>query len=232
MKLNRFGINRVDFSVLQRAAYEEPVMMLVEGALGAEHDPIRGTSEAIMFGQKAPLGTGTVEIQVDVDAGAPAIFTPRVTVASREQDLLRGARKRFRENLIDGNAADAGTSHLEATQLASSLITGPRVYSTRRNGVLPTPDTLHLVRIAPDGVREIISTDADFVPMSPRQASTPASAVHGAAPNNGAQAFPTRVSDTSGGLRRVVFQPSSPNADDLYEIGRLMSMTRAFNGHQ
>jgi hypothetical protein len=256
MKQNRFGLNRVDFGVFQRAAYEEPVMMMVEGAIGAEYDPMRGTCEAIMFGQKAPLGTGTVEIQVDIDAGAPPIVAPRVAVASREQDLLRGTRKHFREDLVNGGdgTKDKGTAHLRAVKLAASLAGPAPVRSRRSDGVLPLPSSLHIIRIAPDGVREVTHADGDFVPMSPQRRSgsdntaSSCAAVSGAKRSQdcapGAQPFPAPapaaapailsaypdIGEASGGLRRLAFQPSSPSANDLYEIERIVAQHTSGSG--
>ena len=101
MPLTRHGINRVDFSVLQRASFEESTEMMYYGALGAELDPLRGVCENIMFGQKPPIGTGTTAVQEDASAEwepHATHYAPRDLVASREQDLLQGAKKRFRES--------------------------------------------------------------------------------------------------------------------------------------
>jgi hypothetical protein len=97
MPLTRNGINRVDLSVIQRASYEEPVEMLLRGAVTADEDPLRGMCEAVMFGQKPPMGTGTVELQMH--AGTAPLAGIRPTVSSREQRSLPGQLKRFRENL-------------------------------------------------------------------------------------------------------------------------------------
>jgi DNA-directed RNA polymerase beta' subunit len=114
MPLTRHGINRVDFSVLQRASFEESTEMMYFGALGAELDPLRGVCETIIFGQKPPIGTGTTAVQEDTSrewAGHATTYTPRDLVASREQDLLRGAKKHFREaRASQGNAGPAPAS--------------------------------------------------------------------------------------------------------------------------
>lgn len=105
MPLTRHGINRVDFSVLQRASFEESTEMMYFGALGAEMDPLRGVCETIIFGQKPPIGTGTTAVQEDTSrewAGHATTYTPRDLVTSREQDLLRGAKKHFREARASG----------------------------------------------------------------------------------------------------------------------------------
>jgi DNA-directed RNA polymerase II subunit RPB1 len=121
MALSRHGINRTDYSVLQRASFEEPVDNLQAAAAAGTVDPLRGLSESIYVGAKAPLGTGTVAVQEDVDAdikrrrhgneGAP--LPQRVTVSSREQRGLPGAAKHFREN----TTGTGTTTTLAATRL-------------------------------------------------------------------------------------------------------------------
>ncbi len=124
MALSRHGINRTDYSVLQRASFEEPVDNLQAAAAAGTVDPLRGLSESIYVGAKAPLGTGTVAVQEDVDAdikrrrhgteGAPLPL--RVTVSSREQRGLPGAAKHFREN----TAVEPSASGLPAGKLTLS----------------------------------------------------------------------------------------------------------------
>jgi DNA-directed RNA polymerase beta' subunit len=109
MPLTRHGINRVDFSVLQRASFEESTEMMYFGALGAEIDPLRGACECIIFGQKPPIGTGITAVQEDTSADwvqHATNYAPRDLVGSREQDLLRGAKKRFRDKR-DGSYPNA-----------------------------------------------------------------------------------------------------------------------------
>lgn len=112
MPMTRHGINRVDFSVLQRASYEEPVDMILQAARNAELDPLRGMCECVAFGQKPPVGTGTVAVQVDVEGRAH-----RNLVSSRELDGHRGRRKQFRPSVRlpeDGAAAIPGGAHVQA----------------------------------------------------------------------------------------------------------------------
>ena len=108
MAATRHGINRVDFSVLQRASYEEPVDMIFQGAFTAEHDDLNGVCQAIIVGQKVPVGTGTVSIQRDVHSerdSEPAFGAARNTLVSREvQQLDRHMRKRLREDVADPDA--------------------------------------------------------------------------------------------------------------------------------
>lgn len=100
VRFTRHGINKTDYSVFQRASYEEQMDMLVQGALASETDDMRGLCECIVFGQRPPIGTGTVGVRVVPVAGAPPMpGLPRPPVTSREQDLLRGNGKKFRPAL-------------------------------------------------------------------------------------------------------------------------------------
>lgn len=102
MPCTRHGINRVDATALQHASYEEPVDMIFQGAMTGEEDKLNGICSAIIFGQKPPIGTGTVAIQQDV-FDTPVVSRSRPVPSSREQDLLRGKRKRFRNQVgFDG----------------------------------------------------------------------------------------------------------------------------------
>ena len=109
MAMTRHGINRVDFSVLQRASYEEPVDMIQQAALTSERDDLNGMCQAILAGQKVPVGTGTVTIQQDVESGAglTQFGRARNSLASREHVALTvaggGRHSRLRENLQPGS---------------------------------------------------------------------------------------------------------------------------------
>jgi DNA-directed RNA polymerase II subunit RPB1 len=102
MSMTRHGINRVDFSVLQRASYEEPVDMILQAALTAEKDDLNGMCQCILAGQKVPVGTGTVSISIDVERDGLSQFgRQRTTLSSREQRGLSIGRKnkRLRQDL-------------------------------------------------------------------------------------------------------------------------------------
>ena len=95
MPLTRHGINRVDLSVLQRTSFEEPVDMLLQGAVQGQQDPLCGLCECVYVGAKPPVGTGTVAVQEDYAADT-APNPVRATVGSREINALPGQGKRFR----------------------------------------------------------------------------------------------------------------------------------------
>eukprot|EP00177_Eucheuma_denticulatum_P004522 GFKZ01008224.1.p1 GENE.GFKZ01008224.1~~GFKZ01008224.1.p1 ORF type:complete len:1807 (-),score=207.06 GFKZ01008224.1:2235-7655(-) len=62
MAITRHGINRVDTGPLMRCSFEETTDILLEAAMWAEKDPLRGVSENIMLGQLAPVGTGSFKL--------------------------------------------------------------------------------------------------------------------------------------------------------------------------
>jgi DNA-directed RNA polymerase II subunit RPB1 len=65
LAITRHGINRVDSGALMRCSFEETVDILMEAAMYAETDRVRGVSENIMLGQLAPLGTGEFELYLN-----------------------------------------------------------------------------------------------------------------------------------------------------------------------
>jgi DNA-directed RNA polymerase II subunit RPB1 len=58
MAITRHGINRNDTGPLMRCSFEETVDILLDAAVYAEADLLRGVTENIMLGQLAPIGTG------------------------------------------------------------------------------------------------------------------------------------------------------------------------------
>jgi len=64
MPLNRHGINRTDSSPLMRCSFEETVDVLCDAAMFSEQENARGVTTAIMTGQLANFGTGTVQVRV------------------------------------------------------------------------------------------------------------------------------------------------------------------------
>ena len=67
MAIDRHGINRVDSGPLLRASFEETVDMLMDAALYAEEEILKGVTENIMMGQLARVGTGEVDLLLDED---------------------------------------------------------------------------------------------------------------------------------------------------------------------
>lgn len=65
MAIDRHGINRVDTGPLLRASFEETVDMLMDAAVYAEEEVLKGVTENIMMGQLARVGTGEVDLLLD-----------------------------------------------------------------------------------------------------------------------------------------------------------------------
>ena len=65
--ITRHGVNReIKASALKRASFEETVDILLEAAATAEENPAHGITENIMMGQLAPLGTGNIQLILDI----------------------------------------------------------------------------------------------------------------------------------------------------------------------
>ena len=95
MPITRHGINRVDMGLLQRTSFEEPMDMLLQGAMTHTKDPLRGIAECVAMGQKPPFGTGTVGV-VEITPTNRADHPERIMVGSREQRLSK--KNKFRDN--------------------------------------------------------------------------------------------------------------------------------------
>jgi DNA-directed RNA polymerase II subunit RPB1 len=67
MAIDRHGINRVESGPLLRASFEETVDMLMEAAMYAEEEVLKGVTENIMMGQLARVGTGCIDLLLDED---------------------------------------------------------------------------------------------------------------------------------------------------------------------
>ncbi|CDJ52195.1 DNA-directed RNA polymerase, related [Eimeria brunetti] len=65
MSITRHGINRVEKGPLKKCSFEETVEILMEAAIFAETDHLRGVTENIMLGQLCPLGTGDPDLLID-----------------------------------------------------------------------------------------------------------------------------------------------------------------------
>jgi len=67
MAIDRHGINRVDSGPLLRASFEETVDMLMDAAVHAEEEILKGVTENIMLGQLPRVGTGDMDLLLDED---------------------------------------------------------------------------------------------------------------------------------------------------------------------
>ncbi|KAM7261225.1 hypothetical protein ACFE04_026700 [Oxalis oulophora] len=67
MAITRHGINRNDTGPMMRCSFEETVDILLDAAVYAETDHLRGVTENIMLGQLAPIGTGGCSLYLNED---------------------------------------------------------------------------------------------------------------------------------------------------------------------
>ncbi|KAJ3693705.1 hypothetical protein LUZ60_009185 [Juncus effusus] len=65
MAITRHGINRNDTGCLMRCSFEETVDILLDAAVYAEPDKLRGVTENIILGQLAPVGTGACSLYLN-----------------------------------------------------------------------------------------------------------------------------------------------------------------------
>lgn len=76
MAITRHGINRNDTGPMMRCSFEETVDILLDAAVYAETDYLRGVTENIMLGQLAPIGTGDCALYINEEMLKQAIEIP------------------------------------------------------------------------------------------------------------------------------------------------------------
>ena len=76
MAITRHGINRQDVGALMRCSFEETVDVLIDAAMHAEVDYLRGVSENIIVGQLANIGTGSFGMLLDPEKCKHGIEIP------------------------------------------------------------------------------------------------------------------------------------------------------------
>ncbi|KAG8968061.1 DNA-directed RNA polymerase II subunit rpb1 [Tulasnella sp. 419] len=78
MAITRHGINRADTGALMRCSFEETVEILMEAAAVGEKDDCHGVAENVLFGQMAPMGTGSFDVALDMSMLKDVIVDHRV----------------------------------------------------------------------------------------------------------------------------------------------------------
>ncbi len=96
MAIDRHGINRVDSGPLLRCSFEETVDMLMDAAVFAEEEVLKGVTENIMMGQLARVGTGDMDLLLDEqkvmrDAVEVMVDTTEVGIAAATTAGIGGA---------------------------------------------------------------------------------------------------------------------------------------------
>jgi len=121
MAIKGHGINRNETGPFMRCSFEETVDILIDAAVNAESDYLRGATENIMLGQLAPIGTGgcslflndrilnqAIELQLSshmegLDFGMTATPSPLSRTPYHEGMISPD----FRASPIDTNALDS-----------------------------------------------------------------------------------------------------------------------------
>lgn len=67
MSITRHGINRNDTGPLMKCSFEETVNVLINAAVNSQVDHLRGVTETIMLGKTSKVGTGFMDIFLDID---------------------------------------------------------------------------------------------------------------------------------------------------------------------
>ncbi len=85
MPMSRFGLNRMGTGPLKRSSFEETYEMLLEAAMFAELDELKGISENIMTGNLAPMGTGFMAIRNQTSQSRPTLVAPNLRSAKGQK---------------------------------------------------------------------------------------------------------------------------------------------------
>jgi DNA-directed RNA polymerase subunit A" len=65
--IGRYGVSGAKTSVLARANFEETKKHIVNASISGEIDELKGVIENVLIGQLVPVGTGMVELGIDVE---------------------------------------------------------------------------------------------------------------------------------------------------------------------
>jgi DNA-directed RNA polymerase II subunit RPB1 len=114
MAIDRHGINRVDSGPLLRASFEETVDMLMDAAVYAEQEVLKGVTENIMMGQLARVGTGEVDLLLDEEKVVREAVEVVVDEFGSEMDL----------GVAAGVGGVGGATPYASTPFASSPMVG------------------------------------------------------------------------------------------------------------
>jgi len=114
MAIDRHGINRVDSGPLLRCSFEETVDMLMDAAVYAEDEILRGVTENIMMGQLVRVGTGDVDLLLDEEKVVrEAVEVVVDDFAATDKDLG-----------MVGSSGGGGATPYASTPFASSPMVG------------------------------------------------------------------------------------------------------------
>jgi DNA-directed RNA polymerase II subunit RPB1 len=115
MAIDRHGINRVESGPLLRCSFEETVDMLMDAAVYAEEEILKGVTENIMMGQLARVGTGDMELLLDEEKVVREAVEVVVDDFSNDKDGL---------GMINPSVGAGSATPYASTPFASSPMVG------------------------------------------------------------------------------------------------------------
>ena len=211
MSFNRFGFNRQDdASVLGRSSFEEPMEILLEGAMFGQHDALRGVSERIMVGRKADIGTNTFGRRNPTNMfqyNQKSVKTWRTHVSA---SWIPWDKRPTETKSSDALDSPPPSPVIRAMESKTDRITHAEHTESHHSHHQPVWNPIGLSRGAP-----IVNTSCSPVvsPMVPSQHGYQLDAGFFSLSQSGRQLDLARPVSQSQG-RRIVYRPSSPNMDD------------------
>jgi len=114
MAIDRHGINRVDSGPLLRCSFEETVDMLMDAAVYAEDEILRGVTENIMMGQLVRVGTGDVDLLLDEEKVVREAVEVVVDEFAVDKDL----------GMVGSGAGGSATPYASTPFASSPMVSG------------------------------------------------------------------------------------------------------------
>jgi DNA-directed RNA polymerase II subunit RPB1 len=115
MAIDRHGINRVESGPLLRCSFEETVDMLMDAAVYAEEEVLKGVTENIMMGQLARVGTGDMDLLLDEEKVVREAIEVVVDDFSTDKDSL---------GMIGSSSLGSATPYASTPFASSPMVSG------------------------------------------------------------------------------------------------------------
>jgi DNA-directed RNA polymerase beta' subunit len=126
--MSRFGMNKTDAPPFLRASFEEQVDVLYKAAATGEEDELNGMCQAVLAGQKAPVGSGTVTVVPDLDADDTAGYADL-------HAAVAAAALHQRDHRVAAEAMVAVPTRLRKASVAKAALQGPTIaYAAKMTG--------------------------------------------------------------------------------------------------
>lgn len=127
--ITRHGINRVDSGPLRKCSFEETVEILLEAAVHAEMDHLKGITENIIMGQLAPFGTGSFDVVID-----PSVLQEFAQMKPEDEENQGGDTEYMQEYQMKDRAVAENYEYMIHTPMMGGTPAyfggGESVYST------------------------------------------------------------------------------------------------------